>query len=167
MEQLFEQFIARFIRRYAEEFGFDRQDVRIQSESCTKFLLRDETSNNRKFKLKPDLLVVKGTTAPQLILDTKWKCLKSDNEDRKNGVPQSDMYQMYAYATRYNCTDNVLLYPDVTGITPKTYLLEDELAPKRIRVAVINLNHDLSSSAGRVAFKTDLYRVVKIKEATP
>ncbi len=165
MEQLFELFIARYIRRHAEEFGFDRRDVHIQSESCTKYLLRDETSNTLKFKLLPDLLVAKGKTAPQLILDTKWKCLKSDDEDKKNGVPQADMYQMYAYANRFNCTDNVLLYPDVTGVIPKTYLLEDDLSSKRIRVAVIHLNHDLLTSTGRIDFKADLYRIVTIKEA--
>lgn len=159
MEQLFEQFIARFIRRHAEYFGFDRRDIRIQSESCTKYLVREEVSNAPKFKLLPDLLVVKGILAPQLILDTKWKCLKSDDEDKKNGVSQADMYQMYAYATRFDCNDVILLYPDVTGVTQKTYVVSDT-SLRRIRVAVVNLNHDLTTSSGRLNFKEELYQIL-------
>lgn len=165
MEELFEQFIARFIRRHAEEFGIDRRDVRIQSKSCTRYLLREEAGNAQKFKLQPDLLVVKGKESPWLILDTKWKCLKSDDEDRKNGVPQADMYQMYAYANRYSCTDNVLLYPDVTGITPKTYLIE-EGGDKRIRVATVNLNLDLASTAGKREFKKNICGILMRRSAT-
>jgi 5-methylcytosine-specific restriction enzyme subunit McrC len=165
MEQLFEQFIAHFIRRHAGAFGFERSDVRIQSLSCTRFLLRDEASGSLKFKLQPDLLIAKGKGTPQLILDTKWKRLKSDDEDRKNGVPQSDMYQMYAYANRYDCPDNVLLYPEVTGVTPKTYLLEDTSSAKRIRVAVISLSHDLSTVAGRAGFQIALYEIIAVKAA--
>lgn len=157
MEQLFEEFIARFIRRYAEEFGFDRRDVRIQSESCTKYLLREEASDSFKFKLLPDLLVVKGKSAPLLILDTKWKCLKADAEDRKNGVSQADMYQMYAYATRFDCNDVVLLYPDTGDVTPKSYRLPGDEA-KRIRVAVIDLHRDLQKE--RVGLKSDLLRIL-------
>jgi 5-methylcytosine-specific restriction enzyme subunit McrC len=165
MEQLFEEFIARFIRRYAEEFGLKRENIRIQSVGCVEYLLREHESQSRKFKLQPDLLVTDGK-ATALILDTKWKCLKSDDEDSKNGVPQADMYQMYAYANRYNCNEVILLYPDTGDVTPKSYrLLGDE--GKRIRVKVIALSRDLSSQAGRIAFKTDLIRIVNAKEKAP
>lgn len=158
MEQLFEQFIARFIRRHAGEFGFERRDVRIQSKSCTRYLLREEAGNSLKFKLQPDLLIASEKEAPRMILDTKWKCLEGDEEDRKNGVPQADMYQMYAYANRFDCADNVLLYPDVTGVTSKTYLLEG--AEKCIRVASINLNHDLSKPGGMKKFRENLQNIL-------
>ena len=163
MEVLFEQFIAHYVRRHAGVFGFDRPDVRIQSKSCTRYLLRDEDSNAQKFRLQPDLLVAKEKGTPQLILDTKWKCLRSDAEDRKNGVPQSDMYQMYAYASRYDCRNNVLLYPDVTGVTPKSYLLEEATSVKRIRVEVISLCNDLSTLAGRLVFQSALRQIISLK----
>lgn len=158
MEQLFEQFIACCVKRYAGEFGFERRDVRIQSKSFTRYLLREASDNTRKFKLQPDLLITNGKQSPKLILDTKWKCLKADVEDRKNGVPQADMYQMYAYANRFDCADNVLLYPDVTGVTPKTYLLEG--AQKRIRVETINLNLDFSELSGRYQFRRELLGIL-------
>jgi hypothetical protein len=39
-----------------------------------------------------------------IIADTKWKIL--DEEKTNNGVTQSDMYQLYAYGTKYEqCKD--------------------------------------------------------------
>jgi 5-methylcytosine-specific restriction enzyme subunit McrC len=127
--------------RYADDFGLRRKDICIQSEGCSKYLLKEEKSQSPKFKLQPDLLIKNGSQT-RLILDTKWKCLKSDEEDIKNGVSSTDMYQMYAYATRYDCSNVILLYPDTGEVTPKSYRLlgyED----KRISVVVINLNRDL------------------------
>jgi len=46
----------------------------------------------------------------KIIIDTKWKLLK--NEPRKNyGISQSDMYQMYAFAKKFNTKEIVLIYP--------------------------------------------------------
>lgn len=141
MEKLFEEFIARFIYRHADDFGFRRKDICIQSEGCSKYLLQEEKNQSPKFKLQPDILIKNGSQA-RLLLDTKWKCLKSDEEDIKNGVSSADMYQMYAYATRYDCSNVILLYPDTGEVTPKSYcLMGDE--EKRISVIVINLNRDL------------------------
>jgi len=42
-------------------------------------------------------------------MDTKWKLL-SDTE-RNSGISQLDMYQMYAYAKKYEADRIVLLYP--------------------------------------------------------
>jgi 5-methylcytosine-specific restriction enzyme subunit McrC len=156
MEQLFEEFIARFIRRHATSLGLWRDDIRIQSEGCSRYLLQEEQSKRSRFKLLPDLLLKEGTGV-RLILDTKWKCLKSDDEDVKNGVSQADMYQMYAYSTRFDCNDVVLLYPDTGDVAPKTYcLFGDE--EKRIRVAVINLNRDLKKDM--INFKCDIKQIM-------
>jgi len=148
MEKLFEEYIARFIYRYADNFGFRRNDICIQSEGCSKFLLQDEKSLSPKFKLQPDL-VIKNGSQTRLILDTKWKCLKSDEEDIKNGVSSADMYQMCAYATRYDCNTVILMYPDTCEITPKLYcLLGDK--DKKISVSVINLNRDLKKDRNEI-----------------
>ena len=80
---------------------------------------------------------------PIQIVDTKWKRLKSDQEDTKNGVSQADIYQLYAYAHRYECPDNVLLFPMVDGVTPETYLIPDSSPRKRLRIAFIDMNRDL------------------------
>ena len=75
--------------------------------------------------------VPSGETAT--VIDTKWKRLKTDQEDARNGVAQSDLYQLYAYAHRYQSPDNVLLYPRVEGVSAKAYRLIGE-EDKRVRI---------------------------------
>jgi len=109
------------------------------------------------------LLVTNKTKGkpPALILDTKWKCLKSDEEDRKNGVSQADMYQMYAYAKRFDCNNTILLYPETADVIEKTYcLLEDE--NKKIRIKTINLNMDLMKM--RDDFKQNIFKIIDVNE---
>lgn len=66
--------------------------------------------NVGKFALKPDIVIDGGTT----IADTKWRLL---SEDKLNvGISQGDVYQMYAYATKYQeegrkCEQIFLIYP--------------------------------------------------------
>lgn len=45
-----------------------------------------------------------------MILDTKWKIPDSD-EDKKQGIAQSDLYQMFAYACKFKIYDIKLVYP--------------------------------------------------------
>jgi 5-methylcytosine-specific restriction endonuclease McrBC regulatory subunit McrC len=70
---------------------------------------------------------------------------------------QADLYQLYAYAHRYDSPDNVLLYPRVRGVTAKTYSLVGEEG-KRIRIEFIDLNRDLRRQ--KKAFGDDLRRVI-------
>ena len=45
-----------------------------------------------------------------MVLDTKWKKL-IENKSQKYGISQSDMYQMYAYAYKYDVENVILIYP--------------------------------------------------------
>lgn len=64
----------------------------------------------RQFALRPDIVLRNEDTGRVIVLDTKWKVLI--NEPRKNyGISQADMYQMYAYAKKYNTDEIVLVYP--------------------------------------------------------
>ena len=66
------------------------------------------------FSLKPDIVLRKENKI--VILDTKWKRLIP--ESRKNyGISSVDMYQMYAYAKKYE--ENRII-PEVYVIYPKT-----------------------------------------------
>jgi len=143
MEELFEEFIARYIHRNAAHFGLSRSLIHTQALGHREWLLRKEKHGIGVYRLKPDLVIDKQHGIPCLILDTKWKHLKSDVEDAKNGVSQSDIYQLYAYAHRYECPDNVLLFPQVDGVTQKSYLIEGNYCSHRIRIEFINLNRDL------------------------
>jgi len=57
-----------------------------------------------KFALKPDIVINEGE---QLIADTKWKIIKAEKD-----ISQQDMYQLYAYGTKYKeCKKLYLIYP--------------------------------------------------------
>jgi 5-methylcytosine-specific restriction enzyme subunit McrC len=140
MEKLFEEFIANYIYQNASELELNRSEIAIQSIGCRKYLTK---SNGKKmFQLKPDLILKDGVDKFRLVLDTKWKCLKSDVEDRKNGVSQADMYQMYAYAKQYDCENVVLLYPKNGEAIEKDYAVSGDES-KNIRVKTIDLSGDL------------------------
>ncbi len=156
METLFEDFIAKFIKKYCHDFNLSSQSIHIQALKKGKWLLR-KSDNSGAFRLKPDLIIDSEDKTPQLILDTKWKHLKTDQEDSKNGVSQADLYQLYAYANRYNSPDNILLYPKIDGVTPKRYSLDGKFN-KNIRIEFINLNFNLSKN--RAAFLNELKSII-------
>jgi 5-methylcytosine-specific restriction enzyme subunit McrC len=144
MEELFEEFIARYIHRHADYFGLSRDLIHAQAAGRREWLLRREHDSSGKFRIKPDLIIDEHYGKPRLILDTKWKHLLSDAEDSKNGVSQADIYQLYAYAHRYECQDNILLFPYVAGVSPKSYRIQGKYCSHRIRVEFVKLNRDLS-----------------------
>jgi 5-methylcytosine-specific restriction enzyme subunit McrC len=156
METLFEEFIAEFIRKHSEEFGLHRNMLHVQATRRRKHLLQNARGAG-KFQLKPDIIIDSALQRTKVIIDTKWKRLKSDKEDAKNGVLQADLYQLYAYAHRYDSPDNVLLYPKVRGVTAKTYTLVGEEG-KRIRIEFIDINRDLRRE--KKVFGDDLRRVI-------
>lgn len=102
MERLFESYIANLTKKYLPHFEVWTQDK--------SYWLFDQTSDTTKeYQLKPDLMI-KEDEQTMIIADTKWKVLDS------RGASQSDLYQMYAYYTRYkqnlvNVTKVVLIYP--------------------------------------------------------
>ena len=88
MNKFFEAYVAEHIKKYFSE----RFTVKIQAQE--KFLF-DEP---RSFALKPDI-ILEGDE--KIILDTKWKFKISDD----------DMYQMFAYAKRYDAKKIFILSP--------------------------------------------------------
>lgn len=118
MEYVFEDFIYGFIDKELEE-------VKAKSQK-QKYL--DEFGH---FTMKPDLLL--EVNGKRIIADTKYKMVYADTADNKKGISQNDLYQMVAYAIRFNATDIKLLYPNsVKNNTTnlKTITITDELANK-------------------------------------
>lgn len=103
MNVLFEEFIGRIAMRVFRPMGFH-----LTLQGPQKHLAFDTNLNRPAFALKPDV-VCRHQSSVAWILDTKWKQLSPD--EAKDGVSQSDMYQMYAYANCYDCQNVVLLYP--------------------------------------------------------
>lgn len=103
MNDLFEGYIGKTLRNALRRH---RTRVLLQHSAC--HLVKEATTGHRLFRLRPDIVIVDGQTTC-CILDTKWKRLRPNQ--RKTGVSQSDLYQMYAYAGRHQCHSILLLYP--------------------------------------------------------
>ena len=63
----------------------------------------------KKFALRPDIVVENKESETCIVMDTKWKLLNLYSNNY--GISQSDMYQMYAYGKKYKTEKVVLLYP--------------------------------------------------------
>lgn len=99
MEKVFESYVATEFKKGTRSLNW-----KVSTQDRGFFLF-----NPDRFALRPDIVVIKES-GEKVILDTKWKSLT--NERRKNyGVSQADMYQMYAYAKKYDAKEVYILYP--------------------------------------------------------
>jgi 5-methylcytosine-specific restriction enzyme subunit McrC len=80
-----------------------------------KNCLTYQGSDKGVFQTKPDILIRRDGEVVQVI-DTKWKRISSQIDDDKQGVSQSDIYQMMAYAQLYKAPRLTLLYPHHEGL---------------------------------------------------
>jgi len=113
MNELFEAYIAALLKR-----GLRSSGLTVEAQGGRLFCLIEEGEHSRKrFQTKPDIIVRnERTKVPTAIFDTKWKRLAPALEDAKQGVSQSDVYQMMAYGQLYGCPELVLLYPHHHGL---------------------------------------------------
>lgn len=124
---LYETYIGKVLQKKLSNL-----DVKLQ-DSSRKLLINAKTSRGI-FQLKPDIVI------DNIIIDTKWKLLNNSN---RHGVCREDLYQMYAYATRYlNIERVILLYPLVSEEYENGEILEEwyieEQENKKIQVIVID-----------------------------
>ena len=107
MNLLFESFVYSYLKKSS-----NFQD--IKSQDRTHHLAYENGIG--RFRLKPDIVINGG----KIIADTKWKILSEDKA--YNGVLQDDMYQLYAYGTKYdNCEKMYLIYPFDEVIIKNSY----------------------------------------------
>ncbi len=79
------------------------------------FCLVADGTERGLFQTKPDILIRRAGTVIHVI-DTKWKKISSRIDEPKQGVSQSDVYQMMAYAQLYHAPRLTLLYPHHHGL---------------------------------------------------
>ena len=101
MEQVFEDFVTASFRRHQSRY-------RVVPQGPCEFMTTIDGA--RAFAMRPDI-ALKDTDGVAFILDAKWKRIDADAGDRKHGIGQPDLYQLYAYATRYGCKAVALVYP--------------------------------------------------------
>ncbi|MDM0469189.1 McrC family protein [Clostridium perfringens] len=138
MNEIFEIYIGKLLRELLY-----KETVHMQ-HSKYKLLIKEE-SNRGVFKLIPDIVIEKNGIE-RVIIDTKWKGV--DSKFNRHGVKREDLYQMYAYLTRYkNARTVILLYPYNERIEGEDgeyleswYLDEEE--HKRVRVYAVNLENE-------------------------
>lgn len=140
MEKIFESYISKQLKNISSNYS----GYKIETQKQTQYLF-DEP---RKFRLKPDIYISMNSN-PYKVLDIKWKKLNTDFKNNY-GISQSDMYQMYAYAYKYNVEDIVLIYPKKKG-------LEFEKLPFYIQ------NSEKNNHLKRVAVQVFLYDLTKEK----
>jgi len=143
METLFEQFIAGVIQReglYRNVFG-DSARIEVQRRHIGYFIEKD---GKKVAGMKPDIMVETGNE--KVIIDTKYKLL--NQEDRKLGVSQQDIYQMYAYCRETNVKEALLLYPEglnkIDEVDLKTPFKMGKNMDIELFVRTISLEYDLT-----------------------
>ncbi len=107
MNKLFESYVGKWFRKKIKNFNVKLQD--------SLYYLFEE---QKKWLLKPDIVLKNSGTT--IVLDTKWKILNCSDE--KLNISQSDLYQMFAYLSKYkDCKEACLIYPYIEGLKPKRY----------------------------------------------
>ena len=99
MNALFESYVGNFIKKKLPGTILQHQE---------KYLIEKP----REFRLKPDIFL-----EGKFIADTKWKIIRQDiNEsEKKYKISQADLYQLYAYGKKYECSELYLIYPKIDG----------------------------------------------------
>ncbi len=105
MNELFESYVGHYLKKQGYDVSLqDKQHHLAFSEQKGIYALR------------PDIVIDKG----RVIADTKWKILSQ--EKTRQGVSGNDLYQMYAYGTKYNnCERMYLIYPKDKEVDVKEY----------------------------------------------
>ncbi|OOR17791.1 McrC family protein [Bacillus cereus] len=134
MNDLFEKYIATLMKKITHHTVYEQHN---------EYRLLIKENNKRDiYQLKPDLVIDNGVS--QIIMDTKWKSLTAG---KRSGVQREDLFQMYAYLTRYELAKTaILLYPkqlaldlDYNASIESWYLSGNE--DKKLKVYAISLGH--------------------------
>lgn len=136
MNDLFEAYVAALARR-----ALRGSDMTVHAQGGLRYCLMEEGDGGKeRFQTTPDILI-KRDGQVVMVIDTKWKLIGRNPEDKKRGVSQSDVYQMMAYARLYQCRNVMLLYPHHAGLGAETLeagygMMEGD---ERLRIASVDL----------------------------
>lgn len=105
MNTLFEEYVGRMLRRALAGSGLS-----VHLQGGRLYCLEAADGGRRTFQTRPDIVIKRGAEVVHIV-DTKWKRIAPRIDDPKQGVSQSDVYQMMAYGELYQCRSLTLLYP--------------------------------------------------------
>lgn len=93
MNALFESYVGDFIKKSFPSTILQHSEKHLVEEP-------------KSFKLRPDIFL-----KDKFIADTKWKIVSSSND-----ISQADLYQLYAYGKKHECSNLYLIYPKIEGV---------------------------------------------------
>lgn len=156
MNVLFEEYIGRMLVR-----ALAGQPVSVRRQGGGHYCLieLDQLGLDRahRFRTRPDLILSRDGQA-ELIIDTKWKRLSPRIDDPKQGISQSDIYQMMAYSRLYGCPRVMLLYPHHDGLPHDDGVANQHRmggGRERLKIATIRLGQRATLSARLKALTRD------------
>ena len=127
MNTLYEEYIGNMV-----EGIWNNSYRRTKLQDNSKYLVKNLYTGIGNFNLKPDIVLSDEKGDFEIIIDTKWKSAESK-------VESADMYQMYAYVTRYEkARSSILLYPYYNEDYYRDWCLYNEV-DKKIAVRVVRL----------------------------
>lgn len=109
MNRLFEAWVAELLKPWAHQKGWY-----LRTQGPREYLAKRQDTGNAVFQMRPDIAFIDDKGNVEMIADTKWKLL--DSNDRKFGINQADAYQLYAYAGRYSIPHVQMIYPAQMGL---------------------------------------------------
>jgi len=116
MNVLFESYVGNFLKRKCK-------NIKLQDKQHHLF------EEPEKFLLKPDIVAYGG----KIVLDTKWKIIKDEKD-----ISQSDLYQMFAYASKYEkCKNICLIYPYIEKVNISKYITKLDNENRKVTVRPI------------------------------
>lgn len=116
MEQVFEDFVTASFRRH-------QRDYRVRAQSPVSYMAT--LDGRQAFQTRPDITLARSGEVA-FVLDAKWKRAEAAGDDVRHGTAQDDVYQLYAYAARYECRAVALVYPASRSFAaPRRYRLFD------------------------------------------
>jgi 5-methylcytosine-specific restriction enzyme subunit McrC len=136
MNKLFEDFFAAFIENNWKKLSRKHSSAKILKQKSSKYLFIDRKAR----PLIPDVRVLNPSDETEIVFDTKYKSKPEPIilGDAFSRVSKVDLYQMYAYSTKYNAKETILVYPSLHA-TSELDSLSFEKA-QRLRIWEINLN---------------------------
>lgn len=160
MNQLFEEFVAAFIRRHLGE-RLRAWEWKMYPQRGDRYLLWDQQQGTRCLRLIPDIRFENAQGETALVIDTKYKMLNQG--EQICGVQGADVYQMFAYKERYNCPRVILLYPQDDAEVRMSFADEPGARPW-LYVYTVNLQRDFLQAREREALMRELSTILQGEE---
>lgn len=157
MNAVFENFVAGFLRKRVMP-QLPGYRLVLQGKRLRKYLVREGKRGHQQ--LKPDLTII-SPSGETLVIDTKWKRLEREKSDR---ISTADLYQLYAYANRFDARHSLLLYPRLPQSKEQSFNLLDPseaLTGKQLGVSFLNLHRNLGLAVQREAMAEELKTLIQ------